>query len=51
MLHRGEEMRVSNPAILRATASLVDTISLPRGGELVRQAIQHAEHSLHAVAG
>jgi hypothetical protein len=35
---------------LRATASLVDTTSPPRRGELVRQAIQHAEHGFHAVA-
>ena len=35
----------------RATASLVYTTSPPRRGDLVRQAVQHAEHGFHAVAG
>ena len=32
-------------------ASLWNTASLPRGGELLRQAIQHTEYGLNAVAG
>jgi hypothetical protein len=32
-------------------ASLWNTASLPRGGELLRQAIQHAEYGFNAVAG
>jgi hypothetical protein len=31
--------------------SLWNTASLPRGGELLRQAIQHTEYGFNAVAG
>jgi hypothetical protein len=47
----GERSVVDVPTAIHGNADLVcGTASLPRGGELLRQAVQHAEYGFNAVA-